>query len=263
MSSLDLVDFTVDEVLELASAEEALQTKSNEENTALSNKKHRNDEAIVDLLQVTLDQPAANDVLHSHDETQLKISDMSPHQVSLDAIFPPPESEESEDKPKRTIDYGDAAPQVSKKERIDSSCFTEIPALPDDPWMTAYRRNKQESALCRLPNELTGMIISHLSEESKYILQQSSRRFYGVYSGPGFSHPAPGSGCSAPGSLSSPSLMTASPSMSGVPPQTAVGTSCVDLFFDSVPIHRNRNLTRRYYPGPTVDETGMFRSVPS
>lgn len=58
--------------------------------------------------------------------------------------------------------------------------------LEKDIWVTAYQHNQERSPFFRLPNELIAIITSHLSETSKYVLHQSSRRFRGFYSEQGF-----------------------------------------------------------------------------
>ncbi|KAB5559718.1 hypothetical protein GE09DRAFT_1220382 [Coniochaeta sp. 2T2.1] len=59
--------------------------------------------------------------------------------------------------------------------------------LDQETWITAFVRNLDESPIYQLPTEMILMIASHLPDENKYVLQQVSRRFSGVYDGPGFS----------------------------------------------------------------------------
>jgi hypothetical protein len=132
------------------------------------------------LIQHIHPQPSPKDAPDQHDDAQIKGPHPALHNSEFDAPPFPPTPRGGK---RKRDDDNDAPLPVAKKANIDTP--------ENDVWVTAYNHNIRESALCRLPNELIGMITSHLPEESKYLLKQCSRRFNAVYTGPGFSRLRP------------------------------------------------------------------------
>lgn len=132
-----------------------------------------------ELSEVTLARTETKDVPSQQDGVDLQPTDPSPHQVKIDTgSFPssPPPPRKG-----KGIFNGETPVPTLKKVQANTSSLDKSLMVPEDVWVTAYKHNISESALCRLSNELIEMITSHLSDESKYLLNQLSRWFYRVY----------------------------------------------------------------------------------
>ncbi|KAB5546928.1 hypothetical protein GE09DRAFT_1223955 [Coniochaeta sp. 2T2.1] len=93
-------------------------------------------------------------------------------------------------KPRPDIPPSVATSTVKTSEPEDDEKSNQSAAddeLEQETWITAFEQNLDESPIYQLPTELILMIASHLPDENKYVLQQVSRRFQGVYDGPDFS----------------------------------------------------------------------------